>query len=321
MYLSVDLYNFNSAILRAKEALSLAEEVNVLTYKVDATKIIADSYQDLKDFSNATEYYNKYISYREKLFEIEQNRQIIELETQYQTKENEIVIAQITTEEATQRKLNLYFIVGLGIAGVFIIVMVMLLMQIRKSNKYIQSQNSQLADLNDTKNKFFSIVAHDLRSPIIALQGVGQKLDYFIKKDMQEKLLEMGNRIDQSIDQLNHLLNNLLNWASQETGGMPFHPDTIASKDVVKEAMGLYKSIADVRNITIETKFEDAAIYGDKNMIGTVLRNLISNALKFTEAEGTVEISTEVGEGFSLIHIIDNGKGMSQQEVDGLFAR
>ena len=91
--------------------------------------------------------------------------------------------------------------------------------QIRRVKKQLERQNSELDELNATKDKFFSIIAHDLRSPMIGLQGVGQKLEYFIRKERPEKLLEMGSKIDQSIDQLNHLLNNLLNWASSQVGG------------------------------------------------------------------------------------------------------
>ena len=75
----------------------------------------------------------------------------------------------------------------------------------------VEERTQELQAANATKDKFFSIIAHDLRSPMIALQGVGQKLEYFIRKEKLEKLLEMGTKIDQSIDQLNHLLNNLLN--------------------------------------------------------------------------------------------------------------
>ena len=80
----------------------------------------------------------------------------------------------------------------------------------------VEDKTKKLKQANATKDKFFSIIAHDLRSPMIGLQGLGQKLEYFIKKDKQEKLLEMGGRIDQSIDQLNHLLN----WAAPETGSI-----------------------------------------------------------------------------------------------------
>ena len=103
----------------------------------------------------------------------------------------------------------------------------------------VEDKTKKLKQANATKDKFFSIIAHDLRSPMIGLQGLGQKLEYFIKKDKQEKLLEMGGRIDQSINQLNHLLN----WAAPETGSISKNPQKIDLKQLVEENIAETKSL------------------------------------------------------------------------------
>lgn len=183
----------------------------------------------------------------------------------------------------------------------------------------VEERTRELEEVNATKDKFFSIIAHDLRSPMIALQGVGQKLEYFIRKDRQEKLLEMGAKIDQSIDQLNHLLNNLLNWAASQTGGIPYHPEQFDISEIIQENIGLYQSLSDSKKITIRTAGSSAMVYADKNTTSTIIRNLLSNAIKFSPGGSEISISTSTLEGKTTLEIKDGGQGMDELTVKQLF--
>ena len=186
--------------------------------------------------------------------------------------------------------------------------------------KVVDERTKELRESNATKDKFFSIIAHDLRGPMIGLQGTGKKLEYFIKKNKQQKLLEMGGQIDQSIDQLNHLLNNLLNWAASQVGGLPHHPDHTNLGDLVNENIKLYKSLAESREVTITSHIDSLSAYVDANAISTVIRNLLSNAIKFTSKGGEVTISGETVDGFSKIIISDEGSGMDSDQLENLFS-
>ncbi len=185
--------------------------------------------------------------------------------------------------------------------------------------KKVDERTKALSEANATKDKFFSIIAHDLRSPMIGLQGVGQKLEYFIRKNKQEKLLEMGGRIDQSIDQLNHLLNNLLNWATSQTGGIPHNPEKINLTELMDENVKLYESLAQSKDISIAYKMEEIHAYVDANSISTVIRNLLSNAIKFTKVGGEILVKGEIIGEQSYLSIEDEGTGMKQEQLDDLF--
>ena len=184
----------------------------------------------------------------------------------------------------------------------------------------VDERTRELREANAAKDKFFSIIAHDLRSPMIGLQGVGQKLEYFIKKDRQEKLLQVGAQIDQSIDQLNHLLNNLLNWASSQVGGVPHHPDRTNLEDLVSENVKLYNSLAESKEVTVINQIVDLTAYVDANAISTVIRNLLSNAIKFSPIGGEILISSKTRDGFSMIIISDQGQGMDEEKRSSLFS-
>lgn len=317
--LDAELKKYTESIKMAKEALALAEKVNILTYKVDATKIIADSYQKLNDFVNATSFYNQYINHREQLFEVEKNRQVLELETQYQTQQKELQIANLTEKEAAERERKIYYLVGLIISAAFLAVFILLFNQIRKNNKHIKNQNLKLEELNTTKDKFFSIIAHDLRSPMVALQGIGQKLDYYVRKGKREKLLEIGDKVDGSMDKLNHLLNNLLSWATSQSGGIPHYSKVIDSKEMIGEAIALYQSLAEVKGVCFKLDLEDLPIFVDLNTASTVLRNLISNAVKFTKEGSEIAITTQSRMGYTIIQVQDQGHGIDNETLEHLF--
>jgi signal transduction histidine kinase len=183
----------------------------------------------------------------------------------------------------------------------------------------VNERTKELSKANATKDKFFSIIAHDLRSPMIGLQGVGQKLEYFIKKNRQEKLLEMGGQIDRSIDQLNHLLNNLLNWATSQTGGIPYTPQLHQIAPLIEENIDLYKSLAKSKKVTLKNEINHGELYADINAVSTVIRNLLSNAIKFTEKNSTVLLKILENGNMLDIMIVDQGKGMSLKKTQSLF--
>lgn len=186
--------------------------------------------------------------------------------------------------------------------------------------KTVDERTHELREANATKDKFFSIIAHDLRSPMVGLQGVGQKLEYFIKKNKQEKLLQVGGQIDQSIDQLNHLLNNLLNWASAETGSMPFHPQKVDLMGLIEENISLYESLAKVKNVKLINENPNMVVQADVNMMATVIRNLLSNAIKFTKPGTNVIFILKRHQNEVELSVKDEGDGMSLEKQAKLFS-
>ncbi|WP_288339391.1 tetratricopeptide repeat-containing sensor histidine kinase [uncultured Roseivirga sp.] len=314
-----NLGRFSEAVNRAKEALALAEEMNILTYKVDATKIIADSYEDMGKYVDATHFYNIYINYLETLFEEEQTKQIVELETQYQTAQKEREIENLQLQQLAEKERQQLYLIGLIVVALFLLILLMLFVQIRRNNRKISLQNHKLEELNASKDKFFSIIAHDLRSPMIALQGVGQKLEYFIRKEKQEKILEMGGKIDRSIDQLNHLLNNLLHWAASQTQSVPYKPEHIDLGEIINENVELYKGLIESKGIKIEQSRNKAMVFADRNALSAIVRNLLSNAIKFSLEGGRITVCAEEQTMGTTLTIKDEGVGIEKVKLQSLF--
>jgi signal transduction histidine kinase len=303
----------DTAMVRFYEnkALEIAELLNAKRYKKDFYRYFAEE-------AARNGYFEKALAYQLEFNELENELLDQNLESQIKdweiTKENELQAQQIVVQNARTRNLLIFS----AVVVILLVYIAVVNRRVTKVKGQLEIQNHELDALNSTKDKFFSIIAHDLRSPMIGLQGVGQKLDYFIKKNKQEKLLELGGQIDQSIDQLNHLLNNLLNWASSETQGIPYHPKKLELKALLKENIDLYRSLAETKEIEIIDESTEQIVHADANTVSTIIRNLLSNAIKFTAKGGKVVISNHQNADQFGLSIKDEGPGMDKEQLAAL---
>ena len=184
----------------------------------------------------------------------------------------------------------------------------------------IRNHEQQLVELNATKDKLFSIIAHDLRTPFMALinmnEIVSEKIDMH-EEDSAKKLLEM---IHCSSQQALDLLNNLLQWSRLQAGKIEFKPIQFYLTEIVDNLLILLKTNYIAKNIEIKTKLNpDLQLYADKNMIEIIMQNLLSNAIKFTHKGGCIEISAFKHSDFAEIVVLDNGVGIPADKKDKLF--
>ncbi|MBI9052605.1 MAG: PAS domain-containing sensor histidine kinase [Bacteroidales bacterium] len=188
------------------------------------------------------------------------------------------------------------------------------------AEKTLKKSEKQLRDLNATKDKFFSIIAHDLKNPFNDLMGFSQLLDLNIEKYDNQKIKQFVNIIHQSSKLAYNLLENLLDWSRSQTGVLKFRPEKILINDLIKENIELLESTSKTKNLKILSDInDDFFAFADKNMIRTVIRNLISNAIKYTNPNGIIEIKISYLDNKCMIIISDNGIGISQNNIQKLF--
>jgi len=182
----------------------------------------------------------------------------------------------------------------------------------------IEKQRDELQRLNSTKDKFFSIIAHDLRNPFNSLLGFSDLLLSEYAKLSEEEKLSYLNIIKESAYQTFNLLENLLQWSRTQTKSIQFSPQQLELQEIVNEVFKLLSDSAKKKSnqlILGETKIE---LWADKNMLQTILRNLISNAIKFTTA-GTIRVSASKKSGQVEIAVTDTGVGISPKNIPKLF--
>lgn len=183
----------------------------------------------------------------------------------------------------------------------------------------LEKSNIELLNANKTKNKFFSIIAHDLKGPMGNIMGISELLEKKIDSYPKEKIGKYAHMIHFSTDRLYKLLLNLLDWSRTQAGHIKMSPESFSSDKLIKDIIVLLKPLADNKNIMMMYEGKDATVYADYNMINTVVRNIVSNSIKFTPNYGVIYITASVSQKMCLIAIRDTGVGMDKDTLNGLF--
>ncbi len=184
----------------------------------------------------------------------------------------------------------------------------------------VEERTSQLQELNNTKDKFFSIIAHDLKNPFNALLGFSSHLVEEYDNTPREEMIELLQVMNDAAENGYKLLQNLLEWSRSQTGRLSWDPENIFLESIISENIGLLKKAADNKNISIKTDLPKVLnAFADENMVRTILRNLLSNAIKYTYEGGEILIIGKSEEGMSSICVQDNGVGISQDNIEKLF--
>ncbi|HAF29202.1 MAG TPA: hypothetical protein DCG75_09165 [Bacteroidales bacterium] len=189
-----------------------------------------------------------------------------------------------------------------------------------QSNKLLKESEDNLKILNATKDKFFSIIAHDLRNPFNALHG----LTYHLLKNYNDfdsnEIKQSLELIYGSADDLLELLENLLHWSRTQRGKMLFTPREINISDVINKIFNLLSMNAKKKEINLINEIDEKkTIYADNDMITAIFRNLISNAIKFSHTNSFIRISSKNFSEYTEFSVMDNGVGISPENIKKLF--
>jgi len=192
--------------------------------------------------------------------------------------------------------------------------------QRKQAELALRDSEIQLREINAQKDKFFSIIAHDLRSPFTSILGFSEILLDQIKEQDYNGIEKHAKIINQTAQLTMNLLMNLLKWSQTQTGRIAFNPEIFVLDDILNQNIPLFSTIAGQKAIRINKDVApDIAVFADKQMISTVVRNLISNAIKFTHQGGEINISAEKRKNDVLISVSDNGIGIKTERLETLF--
>ena len=191
--------------------------------------------------------------------------------------------------------------------------------EISEQADLLQKQATELADLNVLNNKLFSIISHDLKTPMYALRNFFQNA-----KDLKLSAREVKEMLPDVISDLNYtigLMENLLHWAKSQMQSNEVRPQELDVNKLVNEVIQLLRLQADAKQIMIERKMEIATYaHADRDMVNLVLRNLLSNAIKYTKQGGRITIGSYEYESFTEVYVRDSGIGISIEEMQKINA-
>lgn len=191
---------------------------------------------------------------------------------------------------------------------------------IEEQAKVLNLQKDQLQQLNSTKDKFFSIIAHDLRSPFQSLIGLSDMLLEEVKDSNSDNQKFCARTINDSSHQLYSLVENLLNWSRTQSNKMTFEPGEVNISSIIENTITLVQPNLTQKNISLEKRLiSEKLAYADKNMIEMVIRNLVTNAIKFTPENGKIRISLTEEDQDIQVEVSDNGIGINSEDQAKLF--
>jgi len=187
-------------------------------------------------------------------------------------------------------------------------------------NRQLTQSESKLRETNTEKDTFFSIIAHDLKSPFNALLNLSEFLVEDLDELSTEEIRTFSKEINKSSQNVYNLIENLLQWAQIKTGRLKLSVEKSPLSNIVNSIIYLLEGSAAKKNITIKNEVKsDVFFEGDKNMISSVIQNLISNALKFTNRNGQISVSSNYEKNMINVIVMDNGIGMNEEKQEKLF--
>ena len=325
---------YNKAKHHYDIALQWANKLNSNEDKLGIYKNYAELYKAMGEFEKALQYLENYNVLKDSINSKNSSNQIAEMQTKYESekkdKENELLRKNSEIQAlaiAKQTSLSNTFI-GVSILVILLIIILLSRFAIKKKanlqlvhkNEVISTQRDELKQINSTKDKFFSIISHDLRSPFSNILGftnlLAEDYDTFDEAEKKDIIIQLNKSAKTTFD----LLANLLTWSQTQTGQIEINKEELNLKNLIDTSCAAYISIAAKKNIAITCKVpQDSTVYLDKNTASVFISNIINNAIKFTPEKGSITVDYVDQNENSELHIIDTGIGMSPETIAKLF--
>ena len=217
--------------------------------------------------------------------------------------------------------------IGIGLIPIILLIIMLVVWtrtlrkRVAERTKSLQEKTDSLEAMIKTKDKLFSIIAHDLKAPFNSILGLSELLQEDDDSSDIEHSKHLAKHIHTSAKNTLILLENLLSWAKMQTGQMNFNPEKLHLRDITNNVVDIANASAKIKNITIQQSINnDIQIFADRNMLKSILYNLISNAIKFTHKNGTVNIEAKQTNTSTQVKISDNGVGISAENQQHLFS-
>ncbi len=345
-----DLYtreaNYARAIECQQQALALSQAAGFRPDLVSIYASLADVYAKRGNYVEAYQYQQAGIALKDSIYNERTSRQIAQLQTRFETErkeqENRLLRAENEKKQAMLGKHYWTGVAGLSLSLLLAGTSAFLYLayrqkkrvnrvlegqkseivrqngQLTRLNQEVSGQNQELAQLNRVKNQFLSIISHDVRAPLTSLQGVLSlaRLEALSLPEFQALLDKLSGQVQHNL----LLLDNLLHWTSCQMNGLQVNRTVVDLRAVAAANVALYAPVAEQKCITVQCSLPDPLVVtGDEEMLKTVVRNLLNNAIKFTPTGGRVSLNAQVHTDRVQFTVQDTGVGIPAERLPRLF--
>lgn len=309
---------YNEAYTLLQQLDETAKERKMYGYLEAIQYYLATLHTERGEHREANQARKLCLDYRDSIQNIRSEQNVLETRVKFEREMGERRIQDLSkANEQEQKRRKLIFYTSL-------IVSILLLGLLIVSYYFIRVQrrlNKRLREANNTKDKFLSILSHDLKNPIIAQRNALQHIREYLDESHEAWMLTQVDALQQSSESLLYLINSLLHWVRMQTGKMSFRPSSFDMRTSLISIIQLLKPQSDVKNITLISLVNTATIvYADKNMIEIVLRNLITNAIKFSKPGGRILVDIQSTDNATYnILVTDDGIGLTKEQITHLY--
>jgi len=331
-------YRDNGDLTRAGEIMTLTGKYEDSIASIEVRRNFCfQKYKYLKQtgkINSALSYLEKVIVLDDSISSTQEMSHAQELQAKYdltrQEQENDKLRMESSIDEATIKKQWILLLAGILILLMLALIIIITFIsnrKIRKANKALQEATRQLKEKanelqlsNESKDKFLSIISHDLKNPIGAILGLS---DLLIDETMtlsEEEKKKYIRYINEGCVNTDYLLENLMKWVRSQTGKLEMNPREFDLIQPLEHALALINNAAIHKNIIVSSEIKgETLVYADQEMISTCLINLLTNAVKFTPEQGRITVSLKEETGYYHLAVSDTGVGISQENLNKLF--
>jgi signal transduction histidine kinase len=317
------------------------KSITELAYIQETYQLLSELYAKRGNYKKAFEFKSLQLAYNDSIYNQQQVRNILETQTRFETeaKEREIQllkkdneIKQLEFEKQRNFQNILTFITILLAIAIAVTIYISRIIRkknllLAEKNRALEEANKKMAEtevnlreLNATKDKLFSIIAHDLKNPFNALLGFSDILERNYNFLSDEERIEYIGVINDSTQSLYKLLDNLLQWTRTQTGTITYIPENFKLLPLVKQEITNVNLNSEKKKISITVNIdENISVFADKNTTATIIRNLLSNAIKFTDLGGHIEIAARYKDQMVETSVSDSGIGINDNDLDRIF--
>jgi signal transduction histidine kinase len=329
-----EMRNKESALYYLHRALKIAKDRGYRNLELEVYDELAKMHAGMGNYASAYNWLLRYDTVYKAVFNEIQSEQMASLRARYEQEIKDQEILQLQSESQVQKMLNKVFIIFIVVIVGLVIIIAVNLRSKKRTNQMLAERNLQISNaiqklsesenelqkLNKSKDRIFSVVAHDLRNPVAAVTGFSELLydnfEQFSVETQKEYLLQ----VLQGTQRIQNLLENLLIWARAQMKAVKYEPETIKVKALVDECIKEMKANLDSKKVVCIAKVDrKCVIYADRAMIHTVVRNLIMNAIKFSFPGGKIRINSNMMDGQCSLSISDDGIGIQPEIQEKLF--
>jgi signal transduction histidine kinase len=323
----LDKSEFKKSLEYFNQALSMANDLKMFDFTANIYSNLSVYYKDIKDFKNAYYYYDKYNMVKDSLAGDKKNKIIRQIQAKYQLGQKTRELEELRTKNQKQlntidnvRSTQLILIGLTTLAVILMIVTIYLLIKEKKLAAELIIKSDELNELNLSKDRFFSIIAHDLKNPFNVLVSYTSLLKTDMEMFTKDELKQIIADLNKASENGYNLLQNLLLWTRSQTNRIHIYKSNFDLYVILRDVKALVELnlMAKNQKLIIENNTE-MNVYADKEMIATVVRNLVFNAIKFSSKGSEILLKVTGLAKEVKVDVVDSGTGMPKETIDQLF--